>query len=313
MLTTPLKLIRYLIELRMNRGLVWLFRDRERELARRWGERMAAQMPIVQARPWRKALARRGEDGSAIWPVEAALRFQSAKRSFGRGEPLFVEVKLFGDAADHGFFMETMLPALERLGCEPETAAEKSVANPLWGHFEIRSVYSARGHGWKPLIRDGRIDLRFKVNAGQWEQGLRSTEYRSEPATRLAWLTPYRSGDAGKNGTEPPPPSLRELVEETARRLGRILHGRWTDPREFVGKMDADCARRWNRALEAASAIRQGTPRQIPVRPSGGPAFFGEQRFEPEIPPELFSVLALGHLVQLGQGTLYGNGLFRLC
>jgi hypothetical protein len=311
MLTTPLKLIRYLIELRINRSLVWLPPRPEREFAWRWGTLVAAQMPIVRARAWKKALARGLEepDEPPLWPAEAVLRLRISRRTFGMGEPIFLELKLMGEAADHGFFMETMLPALEILGY---ATAPSAGPNPLWGHFEIRSVRSARGRTWKPLIRDGRLDLRFKVNAGQWEKGLRPPECRPQPVFRLAWRTPYHSAKNGnRSAPSDRPPELPELLEETARRLGRILHGPRTDAREFVSRMDADCAGQWNRALEAAAGVR--TTGWHPVRSySASAGLLGEQTFAPEIPPALFPFLALGQLVHLGEGTLYGHGAFGL-
>ena len=312
MLTTPLKLIRYLIELRINRSLVWLPPRPEREFAWRWGTLMAAQMPIVRARAWKKALARGfdGPDEPPLWPAEAVLRLRISRRTFGLGEAFFLELKLMGDAADHAFFMETMLPALEILGCE---GGPSPGANPLWGHFEIHSVRSARGRTWKPLIRDGRLDLRFKVNAGQWEKGLRPAEFRSQPVHRLAWLTPYHPPENRNGGrSSDRPPELPELLEEIARRLGRILHGPRTDAREFVARMDADCAGQWNRALEIAAGVRATSWRPIPTYSSSNPGFLGEQTFAPAIPPALFPFLALGQLIHPGEGALYGCGAFGL-
>ena len=324
MLPTPLNLIRYLIELRINRGLAWLSNAPEKELSWRWGMAMAEQMAITQARQWKKALAPgwKEETASPAWPVEAVLLLHTSKRTLGLDERFFLELKLLGDGADHGFFMETMLPALEILGSEPTAGGGKAnQPNALYGHFEIRSVRSAKGHGWKPLIRDGRLDLRFKVHGAQWEKGFRMAEYRPEPVHQLVWRTPFDFPDppspaslkpAAKRKVKRQPPGLPEFLEGTADRLGRIYHGSYAGSREFVDRMDAECAAKWHEAMEMAAKPRIKRYRLKKTSGATGPALIGFQTFTPAIPPELFPFLTLGHLIHLGRGTLYGQGLFGL-
>jgi hypothetical protein len=312
-------LIRYLIEIRINRSLVWMSTVPEKELAWRWGTAMAEQMAITRARSWKKALSsgRQEEDASPGWPVEAVLRLHTPKRTLGLDEHLFLELKLLGDGADHAFFMETMLPALEILGSEPAAGGGNSRhPNSLYGHFDILSVRSAKGRGWKPLIRDGRLDLRFKVHGAQWEKGYRMSEYRPAPVHRLVWRTPFDfsapSPPDARTEAKRRPPELPEFLERTADRLGRIYYGPYAGSREFVGRMKAECAAQWHAAMEMAAKPRVKEYRLKKVPGANHPALIGYQTFNPAIPPELFPFLTLGHLVHLGRGALFGQGLFGL-
>ncbi|MCX7671376.1 MAG: hypothetical protein N2439_15070, partial [Anaerolineae bacterium] len=167
-----------------------------------------------QARPWRKWLASwggapmSGEGKEAddnrpdlwspktmpwpAWPIETVIWPYPAKHGYGPGEPILWELKLLGDAADHGLFLELILPAMEAAA----TTSDERWYRPrtLWGRFEVQAVYAARGARWEPFVRDGRLDLDYRPAPNQWAEGLASQHATHASWRRLTWLTPFDFG-----------------------------------------------------------------------------------------------------------------------
>src|SRR6516164_3956068 len=196
-----IKVLRYLLVWRVNRSLVQLPPSFAADLSLVLGTIIADRLPTRKATPWRKALARRdtlGASGNqtglvvvpeAAWPLEAVVLVYPGKRTYGQGEPILWELKLFGASADHGLFLETILPALEAASstADPRWHAR----NTIWGRFDIQAVYVARGMHWEALVRDGRLDLRYRPSTTQWADGLTLDTARAHRYTRLTWVTPF--------------------------------------------------------------------------------------------------------------------------
>jgi hypothetical protein len=241
-------LIRYLLVWRVNSSLVRLPMHFSAELSAVIGEIIADRLPTSKARHWRKSLAawdeHRDEASSrgkkflknipeVSWPIESVLFVYPDKTTYGQGELILWELKLIGDSADHGFFLEVILPAMEEASYTSDPRWHRP--NRLWGRFDIQSVYVARGEKWEPLVSDGRLDLRYRATPVQWKEGLTfglGSEARYRHPTRLVWLTPFdlrldshKEGNASatrmEEGTDKPP-SLQCILVSLIHRM-RIL------------------------------------------------------------------------------------------
>jgi hypothetical protein len=121
--------------------------------------------------------------------VESVIWTYPGKRAYGQGEPILWELKLLGDAADHGIFLEMILPAMEAAA----TTSDERWRQPrtLWGRFDVQAVYVARGAQWEPIVTDGRLDLTPRPIPTQWAEGLSFEPDAKRTYRRLAWLTPF--------------------------------------------------------------------------------------------------------------------------
>ena len=215
-------LIRYLLVWKVNSSLVQLPGCLSAELSSVLGEIIAKRLPTDEARHWRRTLApwneyydgisRKGKNSPIVipevsWPIDAILFAYPGKRTYGRGELILWELKLIGESADHGFFLEAILPAMEEAGYTSDPKWNRP--NRLWGRFDIHSVYVARGSNWEPLVTDGRLDLRYNASPIQWAEGLTfglESGNRFSHPTRLTWLTPFdleESSDGNGNASPP--------------------------------------------------------------------------------------------------------------
>jgi hypothetical protein len=120
-----------------------------------------------------------------IWPYPG-------KRAYGQGEPLLWELKLLGAAADHGLFLEMILPAMEAAATTTDERWRR--ARTLWGRFDIQAIYAARGPRWEPFVTAGRLDLAYRPMPTQWAEGFTFEGDVKRHFHRLSWLTPFDLG-----------------------------------------------------------------------------------------------------------------------
>ncbi len=239
----------------------------------------------------------------ASWPVDAAIFAYPGKRTYGQGELILWELKLFGTSADHGLFLEIILPAMEEASYTSDTRWNRS--NRLWGRFDIDSVYVARGPRWEPLVTDGRLDLRYRASPVQWAEGSTPgsvSEGKFSTATRLTWITPFdldatpeREGKKkGKSSIEAP--DLRHILEALMARLNSLIPGLSDDTSEGRD------------AIEQADSVSI-LHKNLKVTSRGCPGrYTGTQIFScipfPAIPYlELASILHIGKQIHFGCGT----------
>ncbi len=351
-----ISLLRYLIVWRVNRSLVQLPRCLSTSLSFTLGTIIAERLPTQQARDWHKALAawkspeavepvgpllppprsqstakgkadREAQELPALeegpfpetgWPLRSVLLPYPAKRAYGQGELILWELKLLGPDADHGLFLEIILPAMEAAA----TTSDERWHRPrtLWGRFDIHAIYVAHGPRWEPLVRAGRLDLNYQPAPTQWAEGLPAFsenlplgETPKAPWRQLNWVTPFALADsgAGKDGSAAAPPSLDRLLDAFLARLPAALPGKRSTVEQARALLPAE-------ELAAAMQEAAGVPlaavqhQALTPAPKGWPGHrAGVQTFK-RIPPRLLPYLELAAILHVGRYTHFGCGTFTL-
>jgi hypothetical protein len=305
-------LIRYLILWRVTSPMVILPYCLPRELSAVLGECIAAERSTVEARLWRKALA-----AGRPWPIEAVLFAPriADKRVYGKDEVLAWELKLLGSAADHGLFLELILPAMERAALTPGNSYE--TRRNLWGHFDIPSIYVARGRQWEPLVTAGRLDTDRHVTPTQWAEGLPFGETQRPSLHYLTWITPYALPRAtAERSDQDDGPTLSDILYALAVRLALFLPGRPTPTPERAAALWGMLSSEERQQIEAA--LEQPESRPLLRRAALKPPFkdwpgdkIGMQVFR-DIPPAVLPYLELATIVHIGEHTHLGCGTFTL-
>ena len=328
----PIKLIRYLFVLRVNSSLVRLPRCPSTELSLVLGTVIANRLPTREARPWRKALAPWDEHGGislvgkkkpmtipeASWPIEAVLFVYPGKQIYGRGELILWELKLTGESADHGLFLEVILPALEEAGTVSDQQLQRK--NGLWGRFDIQAIYAARGPQWQPVVSDGRLNLNYRVTPVQWAEGL-TLEPRSERVLdRLTWITPFDFSDADETGRRrkrrkriPPHrvPTLQSMLDSLVSRMSLLLPGKYNTPDDVWAILSAEEQAELRAAIEQASHIPIHHKSLRPAPRSWPGCWIGTQTFA-SIPHPIIPYLELASILHIGRQTHFGCGTFAI-
>ena len=368
---SQVNLIRYLIVWQVTGPFVQLPRHFAADISQTLGTLIAESLPTQQARPWRRAAESWGSlpgeaEASAggaegkpkargasqrapasvgtnqrpplsvapswpAWPIETVVWTYPGKRGYGQGEPILWELKLLGNDADHGVFLELILPAMEAAATTSDERWRRQ--RSLWGRFDIQSVYVSRGPRWEPIVHDRRLDLGYRVTPAQWADGLDRRLAPDAPSKhrprRLAWLTPFELG-VQEPDLQPPPekdedtadglpapriprpitrtpvPTLRDILEALMARLAPLALGKratveqaWallTPEEQLAVWLDCDEGR-------LAKVDLQRSDKDAPGR------WLGEQTFT-KIPPRLFPYLELAATLHLGKHTHFGCGTF---
>ncbi len=324
--TKPIELIRYLFVWRINGPLVRLPRCLSAELSLVLGSAIADHLPTRQARPWRQALSPWDKYGGlaalgkqkinrppeAPWPVETVLFPYPGKLVYGPGEMILWELKLLGESADHGFFLETILPAVEAVGSASDQQWRR--LNKLWGRFEIHAVYAAHGPRWEPIVSAGRLDLSYRPTPDQWADGLPFDAESKRVLDRLVWVTPFDFSDGaggGRRKRKKRPPTLEDILEALKLRMSLLLPGKHHTSDDVWDVLSAEDQAAFRSALELAARIpvRRADLEPAPKRWPG--RWIGTQTF-PSIPGPLVPYLELASILHVGRQTHLGCGTFRL-
>lgn len=322
-------LLRYLIVWRVNGSLVQLPRCLSAEISRVLGTALAERLPTAQARPWRKAMegwgsATASDESETVktsgagksratndwpaWPLEAVLWPYPGKRVYGQGEPILWELKLLGDDADHGVFLETILPVMEAVSATADERWRR--ARTLWGRFDIQAIYVSRGSSWEPVVRDGRLDLDVRPNSTQWLEGMTFGSEAKHRPQRLMWLTPFDLDPAGAAArtSQPSPPTLRDILDALMVRLAPLVLGKRATAAQMWESLPPEEQAALHRACDETQLKISG----LEAAPKDGPGrWIGGQTFT-KIPPRVLSYLELAAILHLGQATHLGCGTFAL-
>ncbi len=311
--------------------MVWLRLFPSLEFSLVLGTAISESLPTVQARPWRKALMPWDEYGGlslikkkslrnlpqVAWPVESVLFCYPGKRAYGEGEVILLELKLIGDGADHAFFLEIILPALETVSRTIDKNWQ--TPNSLWGRFDIQSVYVARGPNWEPLVNDGRLDLGYMATPLQWSEGLILHPDSHHRLRNLTWLTPFdlrcdEKEERNRNLRKITPdqvPSLEEVLRSFMTRMNLLSTGRRGKASHFWDLLSPQDRASFEEVLEQSSEVPMlhGSLRAVPPIHPG--RWIGRQTFG-VIPDSIAPYLALASIFHIGAHTHFGCGTFVL-
>ncbi|MCI0698827.1 CRISPR system precrRNA processing endoribonuclease RAMP protein Cas6 [candidate division KSB1 bacterium] len=322
----PFSLLRYLIVWKANSSLVSLSRYFPIELSFVLGTIIANRLATHEAGPWHKALAPLAEYYAEIsaknqkvmkpfpataWPIETVLLPYPSKRAFGKDELILWELKLLGESADHGLFLELILPAMEEAGYTADTQWNRP--NRLWGHFEINAVYVAKGERWEPLVTDGRLDLRYRPTPIQWAEGLTFTAPERRTFRSLNWLTTVDlSENIGSfHSSNKTPETLHVIPDALITRASRLIPGRHKSREGVMAILNAEEQASLQRALEESARL-QLLHNNLQPAPANWPgAWSGTQTYAP-IPAALIPYLELASILHIGKHTHFGCGTFKL-
>ncbi|HDQ73791.1 MAG TPA: hypothetical protein ENN19_17095 [Chloroflexi bacterium] len=338
-----INLIRYLIVLRPRQTLVKLTDCFANELSAGLGAAITAQLPTREAHEWQRTrqlwAARYTHDQEAAallkenpllsvppapWPIEALFFHYPVKQIYGQGEPILWELKLLGDAADHGFFLERILPALEMTATHPpEDMQAESVG--FWGRYQIHAVYAARGAQWTPFVEEGELDFDHYPTPVQWRGGLELgvQENYTRPRQLLVWLTPFdlgaepyvppRHGRRRKRIAQRDLPTIESLIQASMVRVAQLLPNKHASPEDVWALMSGE---ERERVQEAINDLQKRSKRQsarieaVPSRCFG--QWRGTQKFATPIPEVLLPYLELASILHVGHHTHFGCGTFIL-
>lgn len=321
----PLRLLRYLIVLRVNRTAARLAPFPAANFSATLGEIIASRLSTQEARAWHRALqpwagyAGEEEEGrdappgqssrplpqtsppEAAWPIDAILHVYPGKQIYGYGEQILWEIKLLGDSANHNLFLELLLPAIESAGlsADPRWVG----GNSLWGRYEIDRVSVARGLVWQPLAQQGRIDLSLRPDPLQWADGLPFRLEGNRYVRKVTWQTPFAPDSDSHQQKESSlsAPGLATLLEACARQIEAYLPG-WL-------------ASGQRPAWEQVVATAQKTPvvhSSLTPPPNQWPGqLIGEQIFS-RIPASALPYLVFGSLLHIGRYRHFGCGTFLM-
>lgn len=328
-------LIRYLLVWRVNSSLVRLPPYLPAELSAVLGEIIADRLPTSKARRWRKSLAAWGERRDEAsgkgkrspenipevsWPMESTLLVYPGKTTYGVGELILWELKLIGDSADHGFFLEVLLPAMEEASYTSDPRWHRP--NRLWGQFDIQSIYVARGLNWEPLVRESRLDLRYRATPIQWKEGLTfglGSESKFSSPTRLVWLTPFdlSHGSDGEDNiattreeeSSGDIPTLHCILAALRRRMCLLIPDLRSASHDTVMRMEGQSSiRDVIEQMDHVPVIHSDLRRP----PRGWPGHrIGTQVFS-RIPSLIIPYLELASIFHIGRHSHMGCGTFTL-
>jgi hypothetical protein len=325
----PISLLRYLIAWKVNSSLVTLPDYLPVELSLVLGSIISNRLATQEAGAWRKAIAPLAEYHAQAagknknvatpfpavsWPIEAVMPAYPNKRTFGFGELIFWELKLFGESADHGLFLELILPAMEEAGYTADTQWNRP--KRLWGHFEVNAVYVARGKTWMPLVQEGRLDLRYRPTPVQWAEGLTFKPDSPRAFYALNWLTPFDlagtpSGENANHDAEKPQENLQIILDALVARAGRLVAGRQKSREGVMSVLTAGEQIALQNAIAEAAAVKclyknlERAPKHLPG------AWSGTQTYAP-IPASILPYLELASILHIGKHAHFGCGTFKL-
>ncbi len=331
-----LRMIRYLIVWRINSPFCVLPSNFPVELSYVLASFIAKRLSTKEAASWQKMLKvwKEANDKNpakrnvyvhpiqdASWPIEMSLFVYPNKHNYGKGELILLELKLLGNSAEHGLFLELIVPAMEEAGFTSDS--EWHSHNRIWGRYDIQAVYVARGPQWVPLVTDGRIDLRYQPTAIQWSEGWDFAPNRNRKPNGLIWLTPFdlqsehRRGQSqaeNEDTTSPESqiaPTLYDILQALLQRLGQLLSPKGKATQDVWGIINDEDRLLLESAMQKTAGMPVLWHALRPVPASWPGRWLGKQVF-PTIPPAVIPYLDLACILHIGRQTHFGCGTYLL-
>lgn len=313
-------LLRYLLLLRVHKPLLVLPPYLALELAYATSVMISERLPSSQLKPWRKLVAAWeqanpvSEDNrrarlihnppQSAWPLDLAWLPYRVKQTYGHGEIIPCELKLFGRSASHELFLELILPVLETAGLTPDRRWSRP--NSFWGGFHLEAVYVAHGRQWEPVVEDGQVDFSIRPGSRQWCEGLDFTKNKHGTSQCLRWYTPY---------AHTPVPSiirkrehLCQIARENAPGMPVLLKALFSR----LGVVAPEAPVDWLSELDALAMEVGNKTENVICPPKNWPGtVWGEQVFSP-VPDQLVHVLKLASTLHVGCYTHVGCGTFHI-
>lgn len=304
-------LLRYLFLLRIHKPLLVLPPYLALELAYTTSVMISERLPSSQLKPWKKLITAWetanpvSEDRrtrlilnppQSAWPLELAWLPYRVKQTYGYGEIIPCELKLFGRNASHELFLELILPVLEAAGLNPDSH---------WNGMHVESVYVARGRQWEPVVENGQIDFSIRPGTRQWCDGLDLTIIPAGHTHRLRWYTPYAH--------TPEPPLIRKrehlcrLAQENAPGMSALVQALAARLEKVAPEISND----WLSDIEDLAVEVQSDPSNVNCPPKNWPGtVWGDQELS-HVPEQMMPILRLASMLHIGFHTHVGCGNFR--
>jgi hypothetical protein len=227
------------------------------------------------------------------------------------------ELKLMGESADHGLFLEVVLPALEEAATVSDPQLRRQ--NGLWGRFDIQAVYAARGPRWESVVSDGRLDLNYHATPVQWAEGLTFDQRSERVFDHLTWITPFdlaidASASVRRRKKKTPPdqvPTLQTMLEFLIVRMSLLLPGKHHTPDDVWAILSTEEQSALQAAMEQASHIPIHHQSLKPAPKSWPGRWIGTQTFA-SIPHPIIPYLELASILHIGKQTHFGCGTFAI-
>ncbi|KPA17904.1 hypothetical protein MHK_001878 [Candidatus Magnetomorum sp. HK-1] len=319
-----IKLIRYLIAWRVNTSLVRLPLDFSAEISKTLGHAIADRLSTKDARNWRKhldtdrnqlfnasGLSQKHDDyPETPWPIHTIILPHNTKRNYGTNEIILWELKIIGDSADHGFFLEAILPAMEQLSFS-EARGPRS-RSKLWGHFDIQHIWIANGNSWDPLIADNQLNLRYNPKPLQWCSHFSERTYTQEQTQqkKLIWLTPFEFDPHILTQIDDQLlPDMSVLLESVIRRWSFYTSSRIK--KDIWDLVPSSILVEVKKAWESACAMKIHDYNLIPAFKDVPGLWKGYLTYK-DIPFFLLPYLDMAAILHVGKKTHYGCGTFAM-
>jgi hypothetical protein len=340
-----LRLVRYLVVWRVTGDHLRLSTTSSSDISYTLGNIIAKRLPASEAQAWRHAakywsaypelLPLHTHTDFALsdtspsdpqlvpispWPIESVIFPYPAKQVYDKGDPILLELKLFGQHAQHELFLDIILPALEAASqAKHHTSAQQ---DEIWGHVEIQAIYAARGMTWEPFMKGGHLDTTYRPTPDQWAEGIAFHPPVVSRYHTLLWLMPfefknrairdpYASTSPSKQQPLAPLPSLRDLLGALLVRVRHLLP-------EFTLKSSDVLARLTSQEQASLKEhlLKEYSPSKLRASLESIPkewpeCWLGVQRF-PSIPVELLPSLQLASILHIGKHTHVGYGTFSM-
>ena len=226
------------------------------------------------------------------------------KQTYGYGEIISCELKLFGRSASHELFLELILPVLEAAGLTPDRRWSRP--NSFWGGFHLEGVYVARGRQWEPVVEDGQVDFSVRPGTRQWCDGLDLTILPAGHTHRLRWYTPYAH--------TPEPPQFRKrehlcrVAQENAPGMSALVKALAVRLEKVAPEISSD----WLSDIEDRAMEVGNNTENVSCVPKYWPGtVWGDQELS-HVPVQLMAILRLASMLHIGFHAHVGCGTFRL-
>ncbi len=236
------------------------------------------------------------------------------------------ELKLFGEYAEHSFFLEVILPAMEEAGTSRRLDQGKKYN--MWGHFDIHAISVARGRHWEPFVQAGQLDLSYRPGSEQWAEGLTfgaKTERHSFNA--IAWLTPFEFEEKRivlkkrshsrqrrrrkKTVPHSVAPNLEDLLRALLVRISDLLPGKYTTMDDMWAMLNQNESNALKQVLALAAENPTQSHRLTSIPKDWMSPWVGIQRLS-SLPDELVPYFELASILHIGNQTHFGYGTFAL-